>query len=327
MVARHMHPEGHFPNIFRENNKTPKEVHDELKSKIPPDEYHKINHGAEKTAQQILKTLHDSGHQGIEHKEKYHINHHETSVAWASNPTDYKKLMDNYGTEDKSSKSNADIVITHHPKNGQVNHHGISLKYSSRIPTESGPGLKNLEKHINDHNGTLQEISNKSNEKIHKIIKEPSRDKARAIFKSLPKDSEISQKIQDESVKATTKITKIYHRGLKRAENETHENHQKRLRKTISNLSTVDREHTYTHYRARYNPERDTVKISDPVKIHKKIMSAVKTIIPVHSGTSVHFNGITHEGNEIHLGTLNVKRRDSPLSNIQGSYKLGKIYH
>lgn len=329
LVARHMHPGGYFPNMFRNNNKTPKEVHDELKEKISPDEYHKINHGAKMTSQHILKTLHTAKHPGIEKKDdSYHIGK-ESSVSWVSNPTDYEKLMNKHSTTDKSMKSNADIVVTHHPKGGVATHHAISLKYSSRIPTERGPGLRSLERHITPENRTpLQDISNKSNKEIHHIIGEPRRDKAKQTFKSLPKDDPLSTKIQQVSLKGITSIAKEYHAGLVKAHtNESPEQHQQRLKKVVRNLSGITHNHVHTHYRVRYNPDRDTVKMTNPVKVHKKVMEAVSKIVPTNGGTNIHFHGITHEGNQVHLGTLNVKRRDSPLSNVQGSYKLGNIYH
>jgi hypothetical protein len=327
LVAKHMHSMGKFPDSFRENNKPPEQVHDDLKPKIHPDEYDKINHGASVTAQHILKTLHKTNQPGIENKNnKYHIGNNST-VSWVSNPTDYKKLMDKHNTTDRSTKSNADIVLTHHSKDN-VTHHAISLKYSSRIPTESGPGLKNLETHMATKDTPLQDISNKSNEKINKIIKEPNRKLAIGSFKGLPRDSESSMKIQEISLKGLTDIAKKYHLGLKKpSDGETPDQHQKRLSGIVNSLSGVGVTHDHTHYRVRYNPDRDTVKMSNHNKTHKKIMREVNTIIPVHSGTSVHFHGITHRGNQIHLGTLNVKRRDSPLSNIQGNYKLGNIYH
>ena len=96
------------------NGKSPKEVHDEMRSQLTPEHYNAINEKAKHAANDIRKKLGKHGK--------------ISRVQWTSKSGDLHRATGIHATQREDA---SDIVATTtHPKTGKVTHHGISLKVS-----------------------------------------------------------------------------------------------------------------------------------------------------------------------------------------------------
>lgn len=191
LVAKHLSHEDEthrsLPKHFRdENKKTPAQVHDDIKSRISPEDYSLADSRAKDAADKI-RTHFKSVH-GV-------LPHHIGTVAWTSQKQDHEKL-----TKKKDPNSDADIMVHTIDDDGNHNYHGVSLKVGSGRPNLRNPGLANLDKLtgakssdtkqiLSDHKNMLHSLGyDKSNSiesnhelyKAHKASPEGSAERIRA---------------------------------------------------------------------------------------------------------------------------------------------------
>ena len=135
MHARHMHPEKTFPTHYRDeiSGKSPQETHNQIKTRITPEEYETINGHARDSAERMKKHLQEQGHNPD----------HITHVAWTSNGA--KDVANFTGQDDPNNDSDV-MYRFKHPKKKKEYHVGVGLKYGSqRDPNYRNPGLESLE--------------------------------------------------------------------------------------------------------------------------------------------------------------------------------------
>lgn len=174
LVAHHLSSDDddkkELPTHYRdENGKTPRQVHDEIKSRVSEEDYNKAHKRAKAAAEKIKE----------EFKKKGIHQKHIKKVVWTSNKSDHKKFT---GEDDPNSDADVMIETQNHPEK----YHGISLKVGSAKPNLRNPGIEHLNKltkankeHVSNllknHKNKLHELGyNKENstESNHKKYKE-----------------------------------------------------------------------------------------------------------------------------------------------------------
>lgn len=124
LVGYHLRGGNHMDKHADINGKSPREVHDELSSKLTKAQYKNFSDRSKKAADDILRE-HKMSPKDI------------ANVQWTSKAGDIKRAT---GIESSQSEDDSDIIMTH--KNGT--HHGISLKVSDKADpiTLSNNGAK-----------------------------------------------------------------------------------------------------------------------------------------------------------------------------------------
>jgi len=139
LVAKHLSSENSeeksLPTRYTDKTtqKTPQQTHDDIKSRISPEDYSEANKRAKDAAHAIK--LHIEKTHGVKPE-------HIKEVVWTSNKSDHKSL-----TGEADANSDADIMIKHqHPDSSHPSYHGLSLKVGSGKPNLRNPGLATLDK-------------------------------------------------------------------------------------------------------------------------------------------------------------------------------------
>lgn len=118
-----------FPEDTRAAGKKSKDIYNALVKKIggPNSEhYKKVNAAAKATAHEWVRNHVPKGHT-------------VDTAHWSSQAGDHERIT---GIKDKESK--ADVIITSKDKNGNVQHHPISLKYTKSDPNLANNGLERI---------------------------------------------------------------------------------------------------------------------------------------------------------------------------------------
>lgn len=158
LVAHHLssdnEEEKNLPSHYRdENGKSPKEVHDSIKSRISEEDYNKAHKRAKKAAAKIKEHLKSKGiHQ--EHIKK---------IVWTSNKSDHKKF-----TGEDDPNSDADVMIETHNHPGHK-YHGISLKVGSGNPNLRNPGISQLNSLTKANKDHVNSVLKAHKDTIHKL--------------------------------------------------------------------------------------------------------------------------------------------------------------
>jgi hypothetical protein len=118
----HLNGKKHM-NSYREEGKLPEDIHNEIKSKISPQAYQRVNQHAMENAANIRQHLKDSGYEG-------RINH----VVWTSQGGDIKHFT---GQDDPNNESDVMINFKHGlgSNNQGEEKLGYSMKYANNAVT------------------------------------------------------------------------------------------------------------------------------------------------------------------------------------------------
>lgn len=168
-----------------------KDKHDEIKSKITPDEYKNHVGLAVGTADHIRK----------------HFGPDIASAHWSSKPGDIGKIT---GTHESQQQNSADIILKH--KGGA--HVGISLKVTQKkngkVPM-GNPGAKQTDTHLGTDATKHYDDARVSMEKKHKELHGKSRVEQKAIIKANPEIRSDAEKHSNDAIK---KIRDTWHEKL-----------------------------------------------------------------------------------------------------------------
>lgn len=125
---------GKHVDSYREEGKTPQEVHDQLKSAVSPETYDRINKHAEEMAYNLHHHLREEGFRGKVSK-----------VAWTSQTKDVEHFT---GKPDPNNESDIMVELKHasgsNKPSGSTEHVGFSMKYANNAPTLKNKTPKTL---------------------------------------------------------------------------------------------------------------------------------------------------------------------------------------
>ena len=138
---------GKHVESYREEGKTPQEVHDHLKASVSPETYDRINNHAEEMAYNLHHHLRQEGFKGKVNK-----------VAWTSQTKDVEHFT---GKPDPNNESDIMVELKHgansNKPNGTVEHVGFSMKYANNAPTLKNKTPKTMgETYGIDHKKLMQ---------------------------------------------------------------------------------------------------------------------------------------------------------------------------
>lgn len=166
LVAHHLSSdEDHLkdlPNHYRdENGKSPREVHDAIRSRISEEDYQNAHKRAKNAANKIKEEL----------KKKGIHSKHIKKIVWTSNKSDHRKFT---GEDDHNSDADVMLRVDHpdHPK-----YHGISLKVGSGKPNLRNPGIDQLNRLTKSRKEHVSGLLRTHKESLHKL----GYDKAKSI--------------------------------------------------------------------------------------------------------------------------------------------------
>lgn len=291
---------------------TPEQLHDQISSKLKPEQYDYHDNVAKFAAHKIREGLKEHGH--------FKGNHGISKVHWTSNPSDIETLS---GISDKAN--NADVVLrkktkknAHSPKLVIQGTDDSLIGVSLKVHSEKKPsGLANLGHGKLDellHTDTLH-IHNKAIEKSHDLAHSngintrdlKSLDKAHEVIKKNPS---IAKQTQNFGNDAATKVAGIYRKKLQ-SMNSYH------LTNMLRNLANVKETKSMPVYRsATYGTTNLTHEFVDPHKQAESIFEKHREHLHVASdskGAMITFKGNknTKTNKPITVATLNISRSGS----------------
>jgi len=114
LVGYHLGGGKHMLKHTDEEGDTPEQAHEQLKQKVTPEEYNKINARA-KAAAADIKSKVESGGGKIQ------------DIHWTSKPGDIERTT---GIKSSQKEDQSDIIVNTADKKGNIKHHGVSLKVS-----------------------------------------------------------------------------------------------------------------------------------------------------------------------------------------------------
>lgn len=138
---------GKHVESYREEGKTPQEVHDQLKASVSPETYDRINKHAEEMAYNLHHHLRQEGFRGKIGK-----------VVWTSQTKDVEHFT---GKPDPNNESDIMVELKHgagsNKPSGSIEHVGFSMKYANNAPTLKNKTAKTLgETYGFDHKKLMQ---------------------------------------------------------------------------------------------------------------------------------------------------------------------------
>lgn len=290
LVGYHLNNGKHMEKHPDVDGKSSKQVHDEIKKNLTPQQYKNFNQRAKKAAEHIKQNLGLTDISGVQ---------------WTSKEGDIHRATGIHSTQ---KEDDSDIVVT--DKSGR--HHGISLKVSddNKPITLSNPGIdstyggeKYLEQHrkkiLNDY-PELQTITNAAKRK-----------------EWLRNNSDADEDIRTRNVAVLQKIAKHTHDRLSEMTPEQRAHHVRHI--VLHAYSTPMQAEGHNHIRHFTGGGHDAdMHISHPGSDHEHILNDHKNITTRHSGTSVYFE---HKGVPFAMQTIKFSSQSDPLGSVVGAGK------
>jgi len=200
----HLNGQNHMSH-YREEGKTPKNIHDEIKDRIGEEAYNRINNHASNMAQKIHDHLHSMGYKGKIRK-----------VVWTSQKSDIKHFT---GKDDPNNESDVMVEYHHAPgstKNG-IEHVGYSMKYANNAVTLKNNTPATISHTYGVNSESMLSHHNEHMKRVHALLGTSSDtpgNKMHEKYKEV-RNSSVGAEIQKSSNESRRKMIEDFHNQLK----------------------------------------------------------------------------------------------------------------
>lgn len=297
LVGYHLRGGKHMEKHADINGLSPQEVHDKLKSGMTDDEYKILHTRAKAAAEDLRKKV---GEHGDIH-----------NVQWTSKEGDLHRAT---GIHASQKQDASDIVISTKNKDGEIKHHGVSLKVTDRktgnVPV-SNPGMEST------YGGSaLLDTHRQGIQEAHPELKF-MRNKAdrKAYVKSNPK---VTADIKLRNKKVLSDITEHMHNKLSAMDHDELVHH---LRTHILHAHQTPMQalgHNHIKH-TTYGTDKFTHKHENPAHDFEHILREPEHITTKRAGNSVVF---MHKNKPFAKHRLKFESQSDPMSVIKGSGEL-----
>lgn len=294
LVGYHLRGGKHMERHKDANGLSPEDAHDKLKSSMTPEEYKTINDRAKAAAEDLRKKV---GEHGDVH-----------SVQWTSKEGDLHRATGIHATQKQDA---SDIVISTKNKDGEIKHHGVSLKVtdkkSGNVPV-SNPGMEStyggsaiLERHrqeLLDAHPALRSAKNKAERK--------------EFVRANPK---VAADIKSRNRQVMSAIVDHMHNKLSTMDHDELVHH---IRNHILHAHQTPMQalgHNHIKH-TTYGTSNFTHKHENPAHDFEHILREPQHISMKRQGTSVVFY---HKGKAFAKHRIKFESQSDPLSSIKGS--------
>jgi len=296
------HPDKH-PN---EEGLSPAEAHKEYHGRLSAERSKEIETAA-KGAHQVLRDHLE--------KTKFAKKNEPISATWTSKPGQLARTTGN-----KKDKDNpGDTVLT----NARGKHIAVSIKYGAN-PGLRSPGLKDISKMLKHPHD--QDSIDSHKEGLTKMMGSHVRGSTQAERNNEFREAE-------KNPKAAAKVAKVkaeshnFRSGLASQyasafnTNLSHSDHHDVVRRLLNAEPSGTK-----LIKLHHNPKTGTTSISDPVDEFERIHANTHHYSAEARGAKMHIYSHTHDGRKLHIATLSIKDKSSPMTNIAGSVQTGSGY-
>ena len=295
----------HLPPHYRnEEQKTPEQVHNEIKKRMSPQEYQHAHHLAAGAAEHYVSHLKDTGQHSVFKGGKAY---------WTSQASDPERH-----TGIKGDHGPADIVVSSpKKKNGEVQHHSISMKITgaSRANVKN-PGIADLAKHANTPELITQ--AKESHEKLAKMAgishTEPLKVKKQKFKEMEASGHPKATKVREASIKERGKLAQTISGGMSKLS-------QPKLKEKMQHFA-ASTPTVVPHYRLETNPETGMHHIANPEhEFHTATSNYSHFSVEPHLGnrTSIHIRGHRSNGSSHIVQSLNLKHQSGPMTGVNAT--------